>query len=114
MNEVSKIVIDPGALFVYSMAFGALAAFGALLKSKEPLTIRTISAAVIFHGTVAGALAITAYEGLHWQEYPLRCFALAIGWGAGLISVKWVQEIIKSNVTNIRLPPADEPEPEGP
>jgi hypothetical protein len=105
MNDLN---IDPAALFVYSMAFGALAAVGALLKSSEPVTLRSVAAAIIFHGTVAGALAICAYEGLSWQKYPLRCFGLAIFWGAGLISVKWIQEIIKSNVSHVRLPDSDE------
>lgn len=103
------VAVDPGAMMVYSMAFGALAAVGALLKSSEPLTIRSVSAAIIFHGTVAGALAISAYEGLQWQNYPLRCFALAIGWGAGLISVSWVKEILKSNVQHIKFRDTDEP-----
>lgn len=99
---------DPSGLFMMAVALGAVAALGALLNGTKPVTIRSVLAAIIFHGTVAGGLAMGAYESFHWQKYPWRVISVAILWGAGFITFKWVQEFIKSNVAHLRLPDSDE------
>lgn len=88
----------PLHLYVYSVFLASVAAFGALLVSDRPITVRSIAAAVIFHGAIGGALGSVAYE-VFGNRYPWRVLGLATFYGAGYVKITDLAERLLQRAT---------------
>lgn len=88
--------VNPLHLFLCSIALSAFTAVGALLLSDgQKLTVRSISAVILFHGLVGGGLGMAAYEYLELRESPWVTLAIAIGYGAGVIQLGDLRTIFR-------------------
>lgn len=75
----------PLHVYVYSVFLASVTAVGALLISDRPLTIRSLAAAIIFHGAIGGAVGMGTYE--IWPKNPWRALGAATLYGGGYIEI---------------------------
>lgn len=76
----------PLHIYVYSVFLSAVTAVGALLISDRPLTIRALAAAIVFHGSIGGAVGMAAYE--IWPKHSWRAIGAATLYGGGYIEIR--------------------------
>jgi hypothetical protein len=64
------LIWTPEKLFICTYIVGALSGIGALARSTEPITPRSIVAALVFYGCCGTGLGMLGYEYLGWKNKP--------------------------------------------
>lgn len=92
----SKIVDGFASWSIFAIAFAAagLGGFSALLGSDRPLTLRSGTWAIFWHGSIGSGIGMLGYEYLGWKARPAAIVGFAFLWGAGIVSLEFIKTLV--------------------
>jgi hypothetical protein len=85
----------PEQVFMLTYLAAALSGLAALLRSDEPITVRSVSAAILFYGAAGTGLGMMAYEWLGGKQNPWRVVGAGMLVGIRIIKLSDIAHIIR-------------------
>jgi hypothetical protein len=85
----------PEAVFILTYIAASLSGLAALLRTNQPLTVRSVLGTVLFYGSAGCGLGMVSYEYLGGKNAPWRVIGCGMLVGIKVIQLKDISNLVR-------------------